>query len=186
MTRNTSSPPSATSGKTWLIRGAVAIVAGLIIGAISGVASVQRIEPGRPGQADSLELMLDSIRQQNTAQNPREQRRAADSADADQRAQRIADSVALANDPDAPVIPNVVSLEEGAARTAIESAGLTIGTVQFRAASAAAGVVLATTPAAGRKVRAGTAVNLVLSDGRTPPDTTDTLSHPSPAPSRLP
>ncbi|MBL0169271.1 MAG: PASTA domain-containing protein [Gemmatimonadaceae bacterium] len=162
------------------MRGLGAILAGLIIGAIGGAAGVTRLEPGRPGQADSLQLMLDSLRQQKANANPREQRRAVDSADAEQRAQRIADSTALANDPDAPVIPDVVSLEEGAARNAIEAAGLSVGTVQFRAAPAAAGVVIAISPAAGRKARAGTAVNLVLSDGRSPPpDSIDTLAVPT-------
>ena len=169
-----------TSGRTWVIRGVLAIVAGLAIGAAGGVAGVNRMEPGRPGQADSLQLMLDSLKKQQAATNPREQRRAADSADADQRAKHLADSTALANDPNAPVVPDVVSLEEGEARTNIELAGLTVGSVQFRAAVVAVGVVIATSPAAGRKLRAGSAVDLVLSDGRTPPpDSGSTLAVPS-------
>lgn len=165
----------ATTGRTWLVRMAVAIVAGLAIGAAGGVAGVNKLEPGRPGQPDSLQLMLDSLRQRAASGDPRTMRRAADSADADQRAQRVADSTALANDPDAPIIPDVVNLEEGAAREAIEGAGLTVGSVLFRASTAPPGVVVGTTPAAGRKVRAGSAVNLILSDGRPPADSADTL-----------
>ncbi len=163
-------------GKTWLVRGVVALVAGLAIGAAGGVVAVQRVEPGGEGLADSLELTPDKLRRPE-ATDPREQRRAADSTEADQRAQRIDDSTALANDPDAAVIPNIVNMEEGDARSVIESAGLTVGTVQFRAAAVAAGVVLATMPVAGQKARTGSAVNLVLSDGRTPsPDAVDTLA----------
>lgn len=164
------------TNRTWLIRGAVAIAAGLVIGATSGVVGVKRFEPGRPGQPDSLQLMLDSLKSLQDAGDPLTQRRAADSADADQRAQHRADSTALANDPNAPVVPVVINLEEGAARTAIEAAGLTVGAVEFRASTVAAGVVLSSNPIAGQKARAGSAINLVLSDGRTPPVSTDTLA----------
>lgn len=173
-----SSKRSIVTGRTWLIRGGIAVAAGLVIGATSGVVGVRQLEPGRPGQPDSLQLMLDSLQMLRDADDPVQQRRAVDSADADQRAQRRADSTELANDPNAPLVPNVITLEEGAARAAIEAAGLTVGSIQFRAATAAVGVVLASTPVAGLKVRAGTAVNLVLSDGRTPPpsDSLETLA----------
>lgn len=174
----TSSKRSIVSGRTWLIRGGIAVAAGLIIGATTGVVGVRKLEPGRPGQPDSLQLMLDSLQMLRDSENPIEQRRAVDSADAEQRAQRRADSIEIANDPNAPIVPNVVALEEGAARAAIEAAGLTVGSIQFRAATSAVGVVLASTPAAGLKARAGSAVNLVLSDGRTPPpaDSTETFA----------
>jgi len=168
--RRASSGPATP--KTWLIRGLIAITAGLVIGAAGGVAGVNMLEPGRPGQPDSLQVMLDSLQRAKNQESPMSLRRAADSADAARRAQRVADSVALANDPNAPMVPMVVGLEEGAARTAIEDAGLTVGSVIFRADSAIAGTVLASTPAAGRKVRPGTSVDIVLSDGRTVgPDT---------------
>ncbi len=162
--------------RTWMIRGLVGIAAGLVIGAAAGVTGVNMLEPGRPGQPDSLQLMLDSLQRQKDAETPMARRRAADSADAARRAQRVADSVALANDPDAPVVPEVVGLEEGVARTAIEDAGLTVGSVIFRADSAVAGTVLASTPAAGRKVRLRSAIDIVLSDGRVfVPDTSAVL-----------
>jgi hypothetical protein len=161
------------SGRTWLVRGLVALVLGLGIGGATGVVGVRKLEPGRPGQADSLQLMLDSL-QRMKADDPREQRRAVDSADAARRNRRFTDSMALANDSTAPRVPVVVELTEGAAREALEMAGLTVGAVEFRASTSAAGTVLASTPVAGVRVRAGTAVNLVLSDGRPPlTDTTD-------------
>ena len=173
MTPSSTSSRKSTVGKTWLVRGLAALGAGLAIGSAAGVVGVNRLDPGRPGAADSLQLMIDSLRERSAMQDPREQRRSADSVDAEQRTQRVTDSIALANDPDAPVIPDVMGLEEGAARNAIEGAGLTVGTVQFRAATAAAGIVMATSPTAGIKARPGSAVDLVLSDGRTPPPDAD-------------
>ncbi len=160
---------------TWSLRAVLAIAAGLAIGGFVGVAGVRRVEPGHPGQADSLQTMLDSLRR-NEAADPRTQRRAADSTDAAQRARRFVDSVALANDATAPIVPAVINMEEGAARNAIEQLGLVVGSVQFKASTSAAGTVLTTVPIAGQKVRLGTAINLVLSDGRSPSDTTDTLA----------
>lgn len=171
-------PRGAVTGRTWAIRAAIAIGVGFALGIGGGIAGVNRLEPGRPGQPDSLQLMLDSLQRRDDADAPMAQRRAADSLDAAQRAQRIADSVALANDPDAPVVPDVIRMEEGAARQTIEDAGLMVGSVVFRADSATTGTVLATMPIAGRKVRAGTAIDLVLSDGRT--GTTDTTQVDSP------
>jgi hypothetical protein len=159
-------PRGPGSARTWGIRAAIAIGLGFAVGIGGGIAGVNRLEPGRPGQPDSLQLMLDSLQRRDDADAPMAKRRAADSLDAAQRAQRIADSVALANDPDAPVVPDVIRMEEGAARQTIEDAGLLVGSVVFRADSATAGTVLATMPATGRKVRAGTAIDLVLSDGR--------------------
>lgn len=164
------STSQTASGPTWLVRAGVAIALGLVLGAAGGVVGVNRMEPGRPGQPDSLQLMLDSLRQQ-AVNDPIQIRRAADSASAAERMQRVADSTTLANDPNAPVVPDVVGMEEGAARDAIELAGLAVGDIQFRAAKTNAGVVLAAFPAPKLKVRPGTAVNLILSDGRTPDDT---------------
>jgi len=163
------------SGKVWTVRGLIALVLGLALGGAAGVAGVRKLEPGHPGQADSLQLMLDSLKRLK-ADDPREQRRAVDSADAARRAKRFADSIALANDSTAPVVPALANLEEGAARSAIETAGLTVGSVQFHASTLPAGTVLSSQPAAGVKARAGSAVNLVLSDGRPPSDSTDTLA----------
>jgi hypothetical protein len=159
--------------RTWLVRRGVAIGAGIAMGAAAGVVVVNRFDPGRAGQSDSLQLMLDSLRQRQASNDPRTLRRAADSTDADQRAQRIDDSTNLANDPNAPVVPSVLNLEEGAARDAIEDAGLEVGTVIFQSSTAPLGVVVGTSPAVGLKVAAGTAVNLVLSSGRPPSDTAD-------------
>lgn len=165
-------PTQRATVQTWLIRAGIAIVAGLLVGGAGGVMGVNRLDPGRPGQPDSLQLLLDDQQRREDAQSPLSLRRAADSADAERRARRAADSIALANDPTAPLVPNLVGMEEGDARDAIEEADLVVGSVIFRADNAAAGTVLESKPPAGRKLRSGSPVDLVLSDGRVaPPDT---------------
>lgn len=163
--------PSAR--RTWLVRLAIAIVAGLGIGAAAGVATVNKFDPGRAGQPDSLQLMLDSLAQRKASNDPRALRRAADSSDAAQRAQHVADSTNMANDSTAVAVPALLNLEEGAARDTLEHAGLTAGTVAFKASTAPLGVVVGTSPAVGQRVRAGTPVNLILSNGHKPSDSTD-------------
>ena len=170
--------------RTWLIRLGVAVGAGIAIGAAAGVVAVNRFDPGRAGQPDSLQLMLDSLAQRRASNDPRAQRRAADSLDAELRAQRMADSSNQANDPSAVAVPALLNLEEGAARDSIEAAGLTTGTVVFQPSTSPLGVVVGTSPAVGMKVRAGTAVNLVLSNGRPPSDSADShaaTDHSSPS-----
>jgi serine/threonine-protein kinase len=178
MTASEAGGRKSSPQRTWLVRLAIAIVAGIGIGAAAGVATVNKLDPGRAGQPDSLQLMLDSLAQRKASTDPRSLRRAADSTDAAQRAQRITDSTTLANDPSAPIVPAVLNLEEGAARDSIEEAGLTTGTVTFQASTAPLGVVVGTFPAVGQKVRAGTPVNLILSNGRQPSDTTDSPAAP--------
>ena len=164
----TNSRRRAVTGRTWIRRGIVAVVVGASLGAGVGVAGVMRFEPGRSGQSDSLTLMLDSVRDQRAIDDANIQRREAERAASAAREQQVNDSIALANDPNAPVVPDVVLMEEGVARAAIESAGLTIGAIIFRGDSAPMGTVIGTTPTVGTKVRVGTAIELLLSDGRPP------------------
>ncbi len=173
--KSPSKKQTSATARTWAMRAMIALVLGLGIGGAVGVVGVRRMDPGHPGQPDSLRAMLDSVRDR-AASDPLTQRRAADSSDAAQRAGRYADSMALANDSTAPAVPNVVGMEEGAARFTIELLGLVVGSVQFKASPLPAGTVMASVPVAMRKVRLGTAIDLVLSDGRSPTDTTDTAA----------
>ncbi len=149
-------------------RALIAITIGLTIGAAGGVFGVNTVEPSRAGQPDSLQLMLDERIDRRAADDARIAQRVADSVAAAVREQRATDSITLANDPDAPVVPDVVSLPEAEARAIIEEAGLIVGAVIFRNDALAAGTVLGTTPPAGIKVRQGTAIEVTLSDGRPP------------------
>ena len=107
----------ATTG-TWIVRGLVAIVLGGALGAAGGVMSVRTLEPGHPEQADSLQIMLDSLSKGavkkviDTAATATLSRRAADSLDAAQRLQRVADSIANAQNT-APVTPATASNASG-------------------------------------------------------------------------
>lgn len=159
--------------KLWGIRALIAVVAGVSIGAGTGVMTVSKLEPGRGTGVDSLAVMLDSIAKGRIPE-PTAQERATE-------AKRQADSVSSAAEA-APAIelvavPQVTDMEEGAARNALIDAGLQVGEVQFQASSKPAGTVLGSMPLAGAQVAPQTPVTLVLSDGRTG---TDTLSRPSP------
>lgn len=149
------SPPPAAgvtgTRRRWLVRGAVAVALGLAIGGAIGVRVVQTLEPGIPGQVDSLTL----------SPVPRVPAAGASGAPAVDSAATEAPSVA---------IPDVIGLEEGAARDAVERAGLTVGVVLFRPDLATAGTVVMTFPVPGERVVLPATVNLVLSDGRPPVD----------------
>ena len=70
------------------------------------------------------------------------------------------------NTPARVTVPNVVGTTETAARSAITSAGLTVGTVTFEHhASVPSGSVIRQNPSAGTSVAKGSAINLVVSSG---------------------
>ncbi len=179
-TRTPRKPMSRTT-RTWLIRGTVAAVAGVIIGGAGGVVTVRTLEPGRANAVDSVQAVLDSIAR-GTIPEPT-------AADRDQESKRQADSASLvqqsadsAEKADVLLpVPDVVGLEEGPARAKLLEAGLLVGEVQFRASSSPAGTVLAATPPAGSLLAASGTVSLVISDGRAPADTLFTPQlHPAP------
>lgn len=165
--------PRASLTRVWLIRLGVALGAGLLAGATIGVVGVNTLEPGRPQQADSLQIMLDSIAKGQTPAAARDSGgdAGASAAAGDAAATTPqADTTKPASDSTA-TVPDVVGVEEGAARTALLAAGLTIGGTEFRASTSPAGTVLSTLPVFGASVRRGTSIALVLSDGRAPADT---------------
>jgi beta-lactam-binding protein with PASTA domain/predicted Ser/Thr protein kinase len=66
-------------------------------------------------------------------------------------------------------VPVVVGQQEAAARTAIEGAGLKVGTVETQASTTVEqGLIISSDPSAGASVKEGSEVNLVVSGG---PDT---------------
>ena len=179
-TRTPRGPMSKTT-RTWLIRGAVAALAGLILGGAGGVVTVRTLEPGRANAVDSVQAVLDSIArgtipEPTAAERDVESKRQADSAS---QAAQTGDS-AVKEEVLLPV-PDVVGLEEGPARDKLLEAGLLVGDVQFRASSSPAGIVLATTPSGGSLLASSGTVSLVISDGRSPADTLFTPQrHPAP------
>jgi hypothetical protein len=154
-----------TGAQRWLMRGAIAAVAGLVIGGAGGVMTVRTLEPGRANAVDSVQAVLDSIARGTIAA----ERAAAPVVEGAEPAAPVADSAAT-NDA-LLAVPDVVGLEEGPARDQILEAGLLVGDVQFRASTRPAGIVLSTTPPAGSLLAPSSLVALVLSDGRSPADT---------------
>ena len=155
-----------TGAQRWLMRGAIAAVAGLVIGGAGGVMTVRTLEPGRANAVDSVQAVLDSIAR---GTNAAERAAAPPVVESAEPAAPVADSAAT-NDA-LLAVPDVVGLEEGPARDQILEAGLLVGDVQFRASTRPAGIVLSTTPPAGSLLAPSSLVALVLSDGRSPADT---------------
>jgi hypothetical protein len=127
---------------------------------------VNTLEPGRPSEPDSLQLLLDSIARGTAAAgtSPRSANSAAGSA-----SEPPPDTaVAATNEVN---VPDLIGLEEGIARVSLHSADLTVGPVEFQPSASPIGTVLATVPVFGTAVARRSAITLVLSDGRPPVDT---------------
>jgi beta-lactam-binding protein with PASTA domain len=78
--------------------------------------------------------------------------------------------MAVSKGPQPVSVPNVVSMTQSEAQTAITNAGLTVGnpvTLQY-SSTVPTGQVISQTPAAGASVASGTAVNLTVSQGPQP------------------
>lgn len=173
--------PMSPVTRRWLIRGAVAALAGVVIGGAGGVITVRTLEPGRANAVDSVQAVLDSLAR-GTIPEPTADERA-------QESKRRSDSTSKANTADSIAsdeadvllpVPEVVGLEEGSARDKLLDAGLLVGEVQFRASSSPPGIVLATNPPAGSLLASSSTVALVISDGRSPADTLTPQLHPVP------
>ncbi|HYW30701.1 MAG TPA: PASTA domain-containing protein [Gemmatimonas sp.] len=170
----------ASGSRTWLLRFAIVLGVGLMVGAGGGVIAVNTLEPGRPSEPDSVQVLLDSIERGVTP--PARGAATTDGDDGDAGAVtpdtviRVVEPIVA---PDTTSVPDVTGMQEGAARTILLGNGMTVGPVEFRASASEAGTVLATIPVFGTPVARGTAVTLVLSDGRTPVDTLRIQDSPS-------
>lgn len=147
--------------KTWLVRALVAVLAGLVIGGGGGVYTVYTLDPGRPDAVDSLQSMLDSL-SRGTVTRPSASPTGPGATPAAAPVVAEPDSVP----PSLLIVPELVGLEEGAARNTILDAGFEVGTVTFQPSDQPAGTVLSSTPQAGAELQFGGTISLVLSDGR--------------------
>lgn len=170
----------ASLGK-WLARASIAVVVGLTIGAGSGVFAVNTLEPGRPEQPDSTQLMLDSATASGlpNAKDRLTIRRELDSA-AQAELDRNVDSLAIEAAASGVAVPELVGMDEGSARAVIASVGFSMGAVQTRPSRLPAGTVLSTAPAGHAFAAPGSPIALVLSNGRIPPDSPPPPPAPSP------
>ncbi|MDR3277663.1 MAG: PASTA domain-containing protein [Oscillospiraceae bacterium] len=75
-------------------------------------------------------------------------------------------TITVSNGPEAlPVVPNVVGLDESAAKSALQQQGFNVSVVSANHATVPAGSVLSQTPAAGVSAQAGAAVTITVSLG---------------------
>ncbi len=157
-------PNLVVSGRTWAIRGLVAIALGGGVGFGTGAMSVRVLQPPGIPAADSI--ASDSVRKYRKSASAAVL--AADQAAASDSALRAQHRIA------GTLVPPLVGMQEGDARHAITQAGFTIGTVLFKSSGESAGTVLSTFPVPGESVQLPATVNLVLSDGHVRKDTTAT------------
>ena len=150
---------SAKSRRPWGRRILVAVILGVVIGAVAGVMGVQTLEPGRRGEPDSLQVLLDSVANSRVS-SPRDSVvPPVASIDTAAGADIVAAEGTVA-------VPNLADVEEGDARVILEQLGFDVGQVVFRGSAKPLGTVLSTFPVAGERVALPVTVNLVLSDGR--------------------
>jgi PASTA domain len=137
------------TGKTWAIRAAIGLSAGLLVGFALGALTVRLVQP--PGavavaDADSSRIRKPRVSSEPEAESPAEQESA-----------KPVNGV---------VVPQLIGMEEGDARNAITRAGFTIGTVTFKSSPEPLGTVVESFPVPGEAVPLPATVSLILSDGK--------------------
>ena len=183
-----------TSLRTWSIRIGAALIAGLIVGAIIGIIGVNTLDPGRSAAKGTLESTIDSIATGKARSSRPERNNPAEPPSVpvfEEAAPPVAvDSTvnegSVVPSIDNVVIPDLVGLEEGAARVQLMGMGLRIGTSSFRPSRRPTGTVIATVPPALAYTNPGDTVRLVLSNGRPPRDSISvSVATTAPASSRV-
>ena len=154
-----------TTLRTWVIRGAIGIASGIVVGFGIGALGVRVLQP--PGVI-AAEPATDSSRK---SRGP-----SAAVAEPAAEPEKAADGI---------VVPQLIGMEEGDARQAIQRSGFSIGSVTFKAGVEPMGTVVASFPVPGEAVVLPAMVNLILSDGKGKPDPTAT-PHPDDNFSSLP
>ncbi|MBC8085958.1 MAG: PASTA domain-containing protein [Phycisphaerae bacterium] len=144
---------AAVTGKTWAMRAAIGIAAGIVLGFIIGAVTVRILQPPAVLGSDST---ADA-----GARKPPADAEPASEAPAQQ------DPAPAQN---GTLVPKVIGMEEGDARNALLRAGFVIGSVTFKGSSAPIGTVVEAIPLPGEAVVLPATVSLILSDGKGRPD----------------
>ena len=188
---------SKSTRNRWIMRGAIAAALGIALGFATGAMAVHSLQ--------SPVTASDSIPNESA----RRAKRAASApvplpvpvADAPVRDTPVRDAPARDTPPPTDselrgyrrvagtLVPKVIGMQEGDARTAMTQAGFTVGAVVFKSSDQPAGTVLSTSPMPGERAQLPATVNLVLSDGHYRNDTTSKPSppaHPAPQQPREP
>lgn len=137
------------TGKTWAIRAGIAIGSGILLGFIMGAVTVRVVQPPGVIASESVE--------------PRSARKPPSDADPASEEPVQQDAAPPIN---GILVPKLVGMEEGDARTAILRAGFAVGSVTFKGSAQPLGTVVESIPVPGEAVVLPATVSLILSDGK--------------------
>ncbi|MGV3709848.1 MAG: PASTA domain-containing protein [Gemmatimonas sp.] len=130
--------------RTWLIRAGIAVAVSLPVGFGLGAIGVRVLQP-------SVALAVQAAEERERPARPPKDETAEPAAEPEKRGV---------------VVPELVGLDEGDARQAIQRAGFAIGSVTFRSGPEPLGTVVASFPVQGEAVELPATINLILSDGK--------------------
>lgn len=137
------------TGKTWLIRAGIGIGAGILLGFIIGAVVVKVMQP--PGVPDAVADASSTVKHPPVETG----------SSTEEPAPKTDDEGKTGT-----LVPKLIGMEEGDARSAIQRAGFNVGSVTFKASSAPLGTVVESIPIAGEAIVLPATVNLILSDGK--------------------
>jgi len=141
------------SGKTWAIRASIGMGAGLLLGFLVGAVTVRLVQPPDVVASDRADHA--TVRKpQSIADAPSEELPPQD----------------VTPPTTGVLVPQLIGLEEGDARTAILRAGFAVGSVTFKSSPQPLGIVVESIPVPGEAVVLPATVSLILSDGKGRPD----------------
>lgn len=144
----------------WWRRFAVALLAGVTVGAIAGWAGLRQLA-GPPVQKP---LAVTDTVPETAAAAPRRMIRGprADGMRGDADGELMVGGGRLASRDSVAVVPDLLGRVEGDARRLLQSAGFTVGAVEFRVADRPEGTVLESDPVAGTRLSLPAEVRLTL------------------------
>jgi hypothetical protein len=132
-----------TDLKTWLIRAGIGVAVCLPVGFGLGALGVRMLQPPVAPAVQAAEE-----RERPTRKPPQE-----DAPPSEEPKRGV-------------VVPELIGLDEGDARQAIQRAGFSVGSVTFRSGPEALGTVVASFPVQGEAVELPATINIILSDGK--------------------
>jgi hypothetical protein len=153
--------PSRTARRVWVVRAAIAVTAGLVVGIGGGVFALSVLVGDVPSpvvRAVEPEPLTPAPRRQISGPRADGMRAGSD--------QGLVGGGTLADRDSLAVVPDLVGRVEGDARRLLDLAGFRVGEILFREDDLPVGTVLQTFPVPGERVALPATVNLILADRR--------------------